>query len=32
MANKVKAGLIFGAFVLFSVAAQAGLGITPGSY
>jgi hypothetical protein len=32
MANKVKAGLIFGAIVLFSVAAQAGLGTTPGSF
>jgi hypothetical protein len=30
MSSKVKAGLIFGAFVLFSVAAQAGLGVHPG--
>jgi hypothetical protein len=29
--QKVKAGLIFGAIVLFSIAAQAGLGVIPGS-
>ncbi|SFU72746.1 hypothetical protein SAMN05421543_106241 [Alicyclobacillus macrosporangiidus] len=30
--QKIKAGLIFGAIVLFSIAAQAGVGGNPGSW